>query len=113
MVGEYGPWEAARLRATSDEIARRAQVTPTLTAVRVHGESATYRELAGALVRYGRVSDLNGLGVGSTIAAAILHCLPRIGRLGEPMAVVHTVRQVLDWLARDLDEGFGGLRAIG
>ena len=113
MIGEHGPWETARLRATRDEIARRAEMTPTLTAVRVHGESATYRDLAGALARYGRVADHNGLGLGSTIAAAILHCLPRIGRLGEPSAIVNTVCQVLDWLARDLDGGFGGLRAIG
>ncbi|MEE4021555.1 hypothetical protein V1Y59_00585 [Gordonia sp. PKS22-38] len=113
MAREPESGQVARLRATRDEVARRAEITPTLTAVRFSGQSATYRDLSRALVRYGMVSDLNGLGIGSTICAAIVHCLPRIGRLGEPAAVAFTVNQVIDWLARDIGHGETGLRAIG
>ncbi|GAB89951.1 hypothetical protein [Gordonia rhizosphera] len=114
MVGANGPWEITRLRATRDAIAHRAEITPTLTAVRCSGDSATYRDLAGALVRYDTVAEHNGLGIGSTVTAAIMHCLPRIGSLDEPSDVAGTVCEVIEWLARDIDEGHGRpqLRAI-
>ncbi|AZG48352.1 hypothetical protein [Gordonia insulae] len=113
MVGNSGPWGTARLRATLDEVQRRAELTPTLTAVRYSGESVTYRDLAIALTRYDVVAETNGLGIGSSLVAAILHCLPRIGALGDPTAVARTVHQVVEWLARDIGDGYGSLRAVG
>lgn len=113
MDGDMGSWEFPRLRATCDEVHRRAEVTPGLTAVRHSGDSATYQDLAGALTRYDLVAESNGLGVGSSLVAAILHCLPRIGSLDEPSAVATAVGQVVEWLARDIGDGYGMLRSVG
>lgn len=103
-ASSHGTWVDARISATLDEVAHRAEVTPTLTAVRYGHDSVSYHDLAGALAGYDSVADHNGMAVGSSMAAAILHCLPTIGSLGEPSAVVKAVNQVVEWLGRDLGD---------
>ena len=107
MIGDHRSSDSDRLMATRREVRRRAEITPTLTAVRFGGESATYSDLAEAFTGYDTVVERNGLGVGSSVVASIIHCLPRIGSLGEPAAVAVATGQVVDWLARDLDDGYG------
>jgi hypothetical protein len=118
MVGDNGlwrsePWGSGRLLATQREVRRRAEITPGLTAVRFGGESATYGDLAEAFTGYDTVAERNGLGVGSSVVASILHCLPRIGTLGEPGAVAGATGQVVEWLARDIDDGYEQIGIVG
>lgn len=107
-------WGPQRLAATADHIRRRADVTPTLTAVRHGGDSATYRDLADSMDNYEGVTRAFGLGVGSAVAAGVLHCLPGVAGYDDGAAVARAMSDIVAWLGRDVDDsGVGSFRAVG
>lgn len=113
--GAHHQWGPQRLAATVEHIRRRADVTPTLTAVRHSGESATYRDLAESLAHYENVTRVQGLGVGSAVAAGVLHCMPGVAA-GDGESVARAMSDIVEWLGRDIGDtgtGSGSLRAVG
>ncbi|MGV9791600.1 hypothetical protein [Gordonia sp. NPDC003422] len=109
-------WEQQRTRAIIDQVFAKADLTPSLTAVRHSGQAATYGALAEALTRYEQVASKHSINAEAALPASVLHCLPNVGKLGSPDAVAGALGEILSWLGRDVprgDEGRGHLRAVG
>lgn len=109
-------WEHQRTRAIIDNVFAKAELTPSLTAVRHSGQATTYGALATALERYEQVASKHSINAEAALPASVLHCLPDVGNLGSPDAVAGAMGEILGWLGRDIprgDEGRGHLRAVG
>ena len=109
-------WEQQRTRAIIDQVFAKAELTPSLTAVRHSGQAATYGALAEALTRYEQVASKHSINAEAALPASVLHCLPNVGKLGLPDQVAGAIGEILSWLGRDVprgDEGRGHLRAVG
>lgn len=107
-------WDRGWLESTVEHIRHRADTTPTLTAVRYSGESATYAALADSFDDYEFVTRARGFGPGSVLIAGVLHCLPSVGERTDQESVVRAMSDIVAWLGRDVEDGgYGQLRAVG
>lgn len=109
--------EYQRTRWIVDDVLAKADLIPSLTAVRYGSQAVTYGALGEAFVRYERVASEHALDGVAALPAAILHCLPDVGMLESPEAVVGAMGEILTWLGRsvprdDDGHGRGHLRAV-
>ena len=114
-VGDVDAWGARGRMMTElrNDVKRRAEATPWMTAVRLGGDSATYAELAESMSSYEKVMKRNGMSSEAAIYAALLHSLPSIATVSDPVKQGAMIDQVLAWLGRNLPFSGGPLRAVG
>ena len=96
-----------------NDVKRRAEATPWMTAVRLGGDSATYAELAESMSSYEKVMKRNGMSSEAAIYAALPPSLPSIATVSDPVKQGAMIDQVLAWLGRNLPFSGGSLRAVG
>ncbi|NMO00083.1 hypothetical protein HH308_02510 [Gordonia sp. TBRC 11910] len=95
-----------------EHIQQRAEITPTLTAVRHSGEAVTFGRLDSAIADYSPVVTASGMSDQSAVVAGLLHSLPTVTRLSAAQ-IGAAMHDMLAWLSRDLDGGAGRqLRAV-
>ncbi|WP_232017064.1 hypothetical protein [Gordonia insulae] len=96
-----------------EDIQRRAEVTPRLTAVRFGDDVVTYGALDESITKYGSVMDRHGLSQEAAFHAGLLHCMPSLTRIEGTSERNRVLGEVVAWLGRDADGGAtGGLRAV-
>lgn len=84
------------------DIATRAEVTPSLPAVRIGAHMVTYAELDDAIGSYGEVLDRHGLSHNAALAAALTHSLPELARISDVERRTEVLGDVVEWLSRHL-----------
>lgn len=95
-----------------EHIAHRAEATPTMTAVRHSGAAVSFGRLDKAIAEYTPVVTAQGLSDDSAVVAGLMHSLPVVSKFA-PAQLADAVRDMLMWLARDIDGGSTGrLRAV-
>ncbi len=96
-----------------DHIAQRADVTPSLTAVRHSGEAVSFGRLDSAIADYSSVVTNRGMSEGSAVVAGLLNSLPSVAKLSAEQ-IGEAMSDMLTWLSRDLPAAAPGrLRAVG
>lgn len=83
----------------------KAEISPRLTAVRVGDEAVAYGRLDQAVGEYEDVLAEHGMSDEAAMIAAVVHCIPGIGAVPDPIQQARMVNEVLSWLGRDLGDG--------
>lgn len=97
-----------------NDVRARAQVTPSLPAVRYAGQMVTYGDLDRAIETYSDVMRRHGMSMESAFYAAILHSIPALAEITDADAQGRALDQVVEWLSRHVSAASGeGLRAVG
>lgn len=96
-----------------EDIRRRAEITPRLTAVRFGDDVVTYRDLDQAIASYGTVTDRHGMSQDAAFHAGLIHCVPSLTRIDGAAERNQVMSEIVAWLGRDLGGGEGRhLRAV-
>lgn len=95
------------------EIRTRAQVTPSLPAVRFGGQMVTYGELDQAFQEFEAVMARHDMSREAAFYAAVLHSIPAIAGLDDPDQQGRILDQVVAWLSRHLSPTVDNLQAAG
>ena len=96
-----------------DDIRRRAEITPRLTAVRLGDDVVTYRDLDEAIASYSTVMDRHGMSQDAAFHAGLIHCMPGLARIDGAAERNQVTSEIVTWLGRELGGGEGRhLRAV-
>ncbi|WP_342774339.1 hypothetical protein [Gordonia oryzae] len=95
------------------DIRDRADITPSLPAVRFGGQMVTYGELGQALDSFEAVMAQHGMSREAAFYAAVLHSVPQLAEIPDPDEQGRNLDQVVAWLARHLEHTVGHLRVAG
>lgn len=95
------------------DIRTRAQLTPSLPAVRFDGCMVTYGDLGAAVDSFETVTQRHGLAGGASLYAAVLHTLPALADLDDAVEQGVVLDQVISWLGRHLPPSATPLQAAG
>ncbi|MFW0795584.1 hypothetical protein AAFP30_17365 [Gordonia sp. CPCC 205515] len=96
-----------------EHIKRKAEITPSLTAVRFGEDSVTFGGLSTSLRAYEDVMSSHALSSDAAMIPALMNCIPGIASVGEPTKQMRIVNEVIGWLSRDLGGGTDNrLRAV-
>ncbi|MGV9827724.1 MULTISPECIES: hypothetical protein [unclassified Gordonia (in: high G+C Gram-positive bacteria)] len=114
-VADVDTWGGRTLMMAElrNDVMRRAEATPWMTAVRLGDQAATYGQLAESLVSYESVMDRHGMAPEAAIYAALIQRLPALAEISDPAKQGQMVDQVLAWLGRNLPSSGGTLRVAG
>ncbi|MFW0788918.1 hypothetical protein [Gordonia sp. CPCC 205333] len=94
-------------------IQHRAEITPTLTAVRHSGDAVSFERLDSVIGDYSNVVTAHGLSSSSALVAGLLNAMPNVARLSAPQ-IGDAIRDMVMWLGRDIEGGSSGrLHAVG
>lgn len=111
-MGNYSDLDRQEwIRGLSVHLADRADDAPWMTAVRIGDESVTYGDLVDSLHGYRRVVDSHYMSVESAITAAVLHNLPSLAEMS-PRDLARSMREIVQWLGRDLGPIRSTLRSV-
>ncbi|ROZ98641.1 hypothetical protein EEB19_14770 [Gordonia sp. OPL2] len=95
-----------------EDIQRRAEITPRLTAVRFGEDAVTYGALDESIASYESVTERHGLSREAAFHASLLHCMPSLTRIDGHAERNRVLSEIVGWLGRDLGNGSGRLRAV-
>ncbi|GAB23799.1 MAG TPA: hypothetical protein DIW80_01000 [Gordonia polyisoprenivorans] len=95
------------------DIRDRADMTPSLPAVRFGGHMVTYGELDQALDSFEVVMAQHGMSREAAFYAAVLHSVPALAEISDPDEQGRNIDQVVAWLGRHLEPTVGHLRVAG
>ncbi|MGV9713842.1 hypothetical protein ACWDTI_24645 [Gordonia sp. NPDC003424] len=96
-----------------DDVRRRAEVTPRLTAVRFADDVITYEALNDVVDSYEAVMAEQGMSQEAAFYAALVHCMPGLARLESSAERGRILNEVVNWLGRDRGTNRKHLRAVG
>lgn len=112
MNHQFRHWRNSELVRLRDWVDDRADLTPTLVALRIDDRATTYGELADTIDAYVDTAEYRGLSEDAGVVAALIACAPALVA-GDGAAVPTRIDEVIAWLSRDLyDYGQTPLRAI-
>ncbi|MCF3940807.1 hypothetical protein VX037_00450 [Gordonia sp. Z-3] len=96
-----------------EDIRRRAEITPRLTAVRFGDDVVTYGALDEAIDSYRSVMDRHGMSHDAAFHAGLIHCMPGLTRIDGAAERNRVMSDIVAWLGRELGGGEGRrLRAV-